>query len=72
MVGILFTQNDSDGFLDFINLIAFIELFVDNVINNHINIFELPQQRFELPFKIFIKLPKFFMLNQRTIILDIT
>lgn len=72
MIGIFFTQNNPNSLLNLINLITLIKLLINNIINNHINILQLPQQSLKLPFQTLIKLPKFLMLNKRTTLLTIT
>lgn len=50
VVDVLFTEDDPDSLFDLVDLIAFIELLVDNVVDNGVDIFELPQLTLQLPF----------------------
>lgn len=71
MVEVLFAEYDSYGFFDLVDLIAFIELLVYNIVNNGIDIFELPQLTLQLPLQTLIGLPKFLMLAELVAVLGV-
>lgn len=64
MVAVLLAEDNSNGLLNLVNLVALVELLVHNIIDYCVNVLKLSQLALQLSFKVLISLPKFLMLSK--------